>query len=299
MKSFKAYHLAEAAMSPALRKNRMIQKVANIIDGGDVSDEEAAEMLEAVYFEEILPIAESVLGEFRKIVKKTLTASKVRKNLSRKPTVLSQIKKIDGLQSKVIARGKKLTKIGDIVRGAILFETNEEVDMYIAEFRRKYGNIIAEYDFKAEGSDPKFGYFGSHHIDLMIDGLVVELQVMTKRLWTYKEKAHDIYTKMRDAKAREKMSADYEKLPNSLKRLLGFRPAYGDDEEEMAHSKRLFQIGNKPRRFREDVEVDTDGGSITEDIDPRAMYEMVKQIQYEQEERGWHSDWVTEDIEIE
>lgn len=285
-------------MSPALRKNRMVQKVSNLIDSGDMSEEEAAEMLEAVYYEEILPIAESVLDQFRRLLKKTMSASKIRKNLSRKPDVLSQIKKVDGLKSKVIARGKPLTKIGDIVRGAILFETNEEVDMFISEFRRKYGNMISEYDFKSEGSDPKFGYFGSHHIDLMIDGLVVELQVMTKRLWTYKEKAHDIYTKMRDAKAQEKMAADYEKLPNSLKRQLGFRPAYGDDEEEMAHSKRLFRIGNKPRRFREDVEVDSTGNDvIAEGIDPRIIWEMVRQIHHDVDANGWPSDWVTEDID--
>jgi len=299
MESFRSFYLAEAAVSPALNKNRMVKKVSNLIDAGDLSEEEASEMLEAVYYEEILPIAEGVITKFQKLVKKTLTSSKIRKNLSRKPDTLSQIKKLKGLKSKVIARGKSLVKIGDIVRGAILFETNEEVEMFISEFRRKNRAIISEYDFKAEGSDPKFGYFGSHHVDLMIDGLVVELQVMTKRLWTYKDKAHDIYTKMRDAKAKEKMAADYEKLPNSLKRLLGFSPAYGDDEEEMAHSKRLFQIGNKPRGFREDVDEPDSDETITEGFDPKVLHEMIKQIHRDIEENGWDTEWVAEELTLE
>lgn len=281
-------------MSPALRNNEMIQKVADLIRSGDVDDQEAEEALEAVYYQEILPIAEDRLEQFRNIVKKSLSASKIRKNLSRNPDVLSQIKALKGLKSKAISRGKPLTKIGDIVRGAILFETNEEVDMYIENFRRKFSRNIAEYEFKAEGSDPKFGYFGSHHIDMMVDGLVVELQVMTKRLWTYKEKAHDIYVKMRDAKAQARLAADYEDLPNSLKRQLGFEPAYGDEEEEMAHSKRIFQIGNKPKRFREEAEVTPTDNIISEDFTPAVLWEMVKRIS--KTDPDVHSEWVTESI---
>ena len=56
---------------------------------------------------------------------------------------------------------------------------------------------IVRYDFKSKGGDKEFGYFGSHHFLADLGGMVVEIQVMSRRLWAFKEEAHKIYTKLR------------------------------------------------------------------------------------------------------
>ena len=259
MESFKSYYLAEAAVSPVLKNNDMVRRVAKLIPIS--SEEDAEKMLEGVYYEVIVPIATERLDKFRKTVRRFLSSSKYRK-LSEKPEFLSQIKKLDGLESKTIKRGKSLLKIGDLVRGAILFKNQEEVDMFVSDFRRKNRSMIVDYEYKQRGKDPRFGYFGSHHLDIMIDGLVVEVQVMTKRLWSYKDAAHDIYKNLRDAD----------------------RAA---DSFEINLSKMLFDLGNRPGYRRES----TEHTGILEDLDTDLLRQMIEeetfQDMYESEDDGW------------
>ena len=271
MESFKSFYLAEAAMSPVLASNDQVRRVAALIPISD--SDEAEEMLEAVYYEVIVPIAKERLDKFNRTIKKFLSKSKYRK-ISEKPEFLSQIKKLDGLESKTIKRGKKLTKIGDIVRGALLFRNDEEVQMFVDDFRRKNSSLISDYEYKQRGKDPDFGYYGSHHLDLMVDGLVIELQVMTKKLWSYKEAAHEIYTNLRDAD----------------------RAADAFDERL---SKMLFDLGNRPAYRREsydmDMDIDSDEDMADDDDSEELDTMMLRQMymddsfgdQYESEDEGW------------
>lgn len=138
------------------------------------------------------------------------------------------LKPFDSIVDKVIVRGKQLTKISDLVRGALLFKFQEDMEDWVNTFRRKYAQYITEYDFKAKGKDPNFGYYGSHHIDLNIDGLTVELQITTWRLWNYKFQAHNIYKKYGSGKSKP-------------------------DTFDSTLSKKLFSLGNKAPR-RESIE---------------------------------------------
>jgi hypothetical protein len=279
MKSFKSFLLSEAPMSPALKNNKQIQKAANALDR--LSDEDAYQMLDAVYDAEIVPIAKDRLGKFQKVVKKFLNSSKFRK-MPGKPTVLSQIKSLKSIKSKAVDRGKSLTSIGDIVRGAILFDTSEQAQKFVDEFRRKNSSQIADYEFKAKGQDKEFGYYGSHHMDLMIDGLVVELQVTTKKLWTYKAAAHDIYNNLRDTKTKTASKKRYDDLPDSLKKLLGYEPVGSDDEKEKALSKRLFSLGNQQRRVSEEAEIDSLDESVIQYLfdNPVFFEELAEDLEY-------------------
>tara|TARA_Y100001951_G_C11298063_1_gene277523 strand:- start:43046 stop:43318 length:273 start_codon:yes stop_codon:yes gene_type:complete len=79
------------------------------------------------------------------------------------------------------------------------------------------------------GSDPTYGYYGSEHFSLDIEGFTIELQAMTQKLWHYKSYAHDIYNKTR---SKGKVS-----------------------KEDMYMSKKLFKLGNKPKYVKEDHEL--------------------------------------------
>ena len=79
-----------------------------------------------------------------------------------------------------------------------MFEKQEQVEKFVSDFRRKHGSILIGYEMKRKGQDKQLGYFGSHHLDILIDGLITELQVMTRKMWKYKESAHALYTANRD-----------------------------------------------------------------------------------------------------
>lgn len=257
-------------MSPILKSNKQIRQVEALI--GDASEEDAEEMLEAAYYEIIVPIAKERLDKFNRTLNKFLSSSKFRK-LSEKPKFMSQIKKLDGLESKVVKRGKKLTQIGDLVRGAILFKNPEEVEMFVEEFRRKNKALISDYEFKKRGKDPQFGYFGSHHLDLMIDGLVVELQVMTKKLWSYKEAAHEIYKNLRDA---DRVADTFDSRLSKMLFDLGNKPGYrregymGEQEEDDLMDRELLRQMYEEDAFGDMYDSEDDGYDDIDSVYERA-----------------------------
>ena len=145
-----------------------------------------------------------------------------------KADFLYNTKPVTSIISKVVARGRKFTQLGDLIRGAILFDTQEELDAFIKDFQRKEKGIIKDYEAKEKGGDKTYGYYGSHHFDLLIDGFVIELQAMTKKLWQFKDTAHDIYNKTRETGVITKA--------------------------DMELSKKIFNLGNRPKYIKECIE---------------------------------------------
>lgn len=244
--------LAEASVSPALQSNKQIRRAAAIIPTLE-QKEDSKEILAAVYAEEIYPIAVEVLDEFRSFIDKLLRPAKYRR-MRNKPKIYTQIKKIDSLADKVIERRKPLLRIGDIVRGAILFDDQETMESFVDDLRRKHPQFVDDYEFKARGGQGEFGYYGSHHIDLILKGMVIELQITTKKLWDYKHVAHQIYTDYRSPQAKADAAKRYDDLPDSLKRLLGMFPKGDTERAAMALSREIFTRGNLPRYTHESVE---------------------------------------------
>jgi hypothetical protein len=132
---------------------------------------------------------------------------------------IHQLKSVGSIIDKVLNRNKAIDKITDLIRGVVLFKDKDEMADFIKDFKRKYASYITDYEFKEKGSDTTYGYYGSHHFDLAINGFDVELQVMPNKLWSYKEVAHGIYNKWRSS------PTPVEKFDQSL-------------------SKRLFVKGN-------------------------------------------------------
>lgn len=112
--------------------------------------------------------------------------------------ILVDIKTIESFLDKTIARGRPASDVTDVLRSAILAETNDDVEDIANNIQRRMK--VAKYKKKESGSDPKYGYFGSHHFLVRVDQIIAEIQVMTRKLWSYKEEAHQIYSKYRSAK---------------------------------------------------------------------------------------------------
>lgn len=153
-----------------------------------------------------------------------------------KADFLYNTKPVSSIISKVVARGKKFTQLGDLIRGAILFDTQEELDAFVKDFSRKEKSHIKDYEAKEKGGDKTYGYYGSHHFDLLIDGFVIELQAMTKKLWKFKDNAHDIYNRTRETGVITKA--------------------------DIQLSKKIFSLGNRPKYVRECIEAGHEWVSI-------------------------------------
>jgi hypothetical protein len=191
----------------------------------------------AEYYEKLLPKLQTVEKEFERVLRASLPkriqkVNKFGKAFSAEPIVITNIKPLKSVISKV-KRGKKVSQIGDYVRGAVLLPDHASVEEFVKQFLRKNQGIIAKHEIKAH-PDKQYGYFGSQHIDLNIDGLLVELQVMTQKLWKMKHIAHKIYTRTREEPS-------------------------GATKSDFIQSQNLFKTGNKPRfHMREEEIPDTE-----------------------------------------
>lgn len=162
------------------------------------------------------------LPTFGKIEKKLQNMIKKEIGGFKNTKLMTNLKNMEGIKSKVIDRGKSIIDINDFVRGAVLFDDNIQASQFVEEFVRKNKSAVVEFEEKEKGADKMYGYFGSFHLGVMIDGLVCELQVMSKKLWDYKNAAHKIYAAARD------------------------RPE-GASKFDTSLSKKLFSLGNAPR----------------------------------------------------
>lgn len=170
------------------------------------------------------------------------------------PKILVDVKSLKSMINKIVQRGKKPGKITDWLRGAILVKDEEDVKK-VSENIFKAFNRVEEYEEKERGGDKQYGYYGSKHFLVDVKGITTEIQVMTKKLWAYKGKAHRIYDKYRAAK-----DVDASELNKAMRR-----------------SKQVFDRGNK----RGNPNVSVSGG---------ADKDLVKDQERDLYKRWWHSN---------
>lgn len=202
----------EEMANPAMVSDKDIIRLDKDIFTKRKEKEKLIEDLLAIYQRYEKPLS-TVRSKFETIVKKSISKFKGVKFLADTKTPKSII-------NKAIERNKGLMNINDLVRGAVLFETKADADKFVKDLIRKFKTLIAGYEEKQRGKDATYGYYGSHHLDLNIDGIIVELQIMTKKLWQYKHAAHDIYDRTRSK-------------PN------------GPDGFDRHMSKKIFTLGNR------------------------------------------------------
>lgn len=183
------------------------------------SDDENSKELANVLNKHISSM-EAVESKFYKLINSVLP----KKGSSQEYKFMYQLKSLDSIIDKVVYRKKPILSVSDLIRGAVLFKSKNEMEGFINDLKRKLSKYIVQYDYKEKKQDSNFGYYGSHHFDLHIDGFDVELQVMPIKLWRYKETAHDIYNKWRSN--------------------IGGLPKIDSEQ-----SKKLFRIGNRNESF--------------------------------------------------
>lgn len=196
---------------------------------GKMSHEKAVQEVEKI-LNKYADTIQATVGKFTGIMKKYTNRDKAK--------FIYDTKTVTSVVSKVVSRGKKLTDLGDLVRGAILFDSQEELDDFVKNFTRKEKSIITDHDHKEKGGDKTYGYYGSHHFDLNINGLTVELQAMTKKLWKFKDTAHEIYNNTRDSGIITK--ADIELSKKIFK--LGNSPKFVKESEELNENSSVWVI---------------------------------------------------------
>lgn len=242
MLTFKEF-LAEGPASPFLKSAPQVKAARGYIKkvkGGKAEERMNAEMALEKMYDELMPKFKKILTKFQRIVKSNFPKGDVQKI-----KFFSMIKPLKSLKDKIIDRNTPPESIGDIVRGAVLFEKQADVEKFVKDFRRKNKSLVIGYEMKKKGQDKELGYYGSHHLDLMVDGLVTELQVMTRKMWKYKEAAHVLYTNNRTDISQGK----------------------GVSSTDSALSKKLYSLAQKPKFQREGFDAIFDAlmESITEE----------------------------------
>jgi hypothetical protein len=192
---------------------------------GAASQKALIRNLKSIY-DKIQPKLLQTARQYRKILEKYISSKGV--DSSTMNLNFGGVKSFRSVASKVIARKRiSLERINDLVRATIYFNTQEQVEDFVKDVQRKMPTF--NHEVKKKGSDELFGYFGSHHLILVVNGIQCELQVMTRRLETHKNEAHKIYGSVRDTLA----SKGKEAVP----------------VKTLRRSKELFSRGNMPRKI--------------------------------------------------
>ena len=113
---------------------------------------------------------------------------------SNKGKVVVDLKTRESIERKMKQKKKKISDIGDILRGTITTpdqETAERVTEWLFSKAKP-----TKYEFKEKAID-KTGYRGSYHIDINVDGMSCEVQVMPLNLFNVKDILHGEYEKFR------------------------------------------------------------------------------------------------------
>ena len=241
MKTFKEYlKLDEEFLTempnPVMIRDPKITKLSALQINSPEEIEKIKQSITSIYIE-YQPILATVRKIFENKVKTSLKGFHGVK-------FLADTKTLESIIDKTVYRKKLLSSINDLVRGAVLMQKKSDADAFVKDFLDKNQGIVAGYEEKIRGQDTMYGYFGSHHLDLNINGIIVELQVMTSKLWKYKEEAHVIYNKSRS------------------------KPG-GADKFDSYRSKKLFNIANIHESLHE-----SDGEEIKLSFDIDELEEM-------------------------
>ena len=230
-------YLLNEMPNPAMISDRKIRVLNSLQKKTSPVDREALKKSITSLYAEYQPLLTKVRSKFEDLVRASLKGFHGVKFLADSKTLESVI-------DKTVFRGKQLSSINDLVRGAVLMQSKKDADNFVDTFLEHNKHIVVGYEEKLRGQDKMYGYFGSHHLDLNIDGIIVELQVMTSKLWDYKEEAHVIYNKSR-------MNPE------------------GTDKFDQYRSKKIFNIAN----MNESVH-DYEGHEITLMFETEELEEM-------------------------
>ena len=137
--------------------------------------------------------------------------------------IMVDIKKLRAFVNKTVDRGKDPSKMNDWLRGSILVNDEKDIGIVSKNIFKAFKSV-SEFDPKERGGDTQFGYYGSVHFSVDVDGVNTEIQLMTKKLYSAKKVAGGQYDDFRSASDAIKGSKETQKL--------------------LRHGKRAFDKGN-------------------------------------------------------
>lgn len=196
----------------------------------------------------------------RDILEKIRDPEHSRIKLSIKPpdSILNKIQRLK-------KEGRTIRSIHDVLRCALLCADQDAVNLAVQKLK-KIAKVI-KVDFKNDQESeealkdvPKedkrhMGYFGSYHIDILVpvkipdapadapDGIITELQILTRHLMAFKKIGHQIYDKHRNLPA-----FNYERQKKGLPPL-DPQKAAADFERDARHSRHLYRSANQQKKF--------------------------------------------------
>ena len=134
--------------------------------------------------------------------------------------VLIDIKQEKSFLDKVVKRGRKADSITDLLRSALIVKDKNQVEIVVKKVLKDFK--VGRYEIKQRGSDPEFGYYGSHHFLVKIGVIWAEVQVMTRKMWSYKREAHKVYDKYRskDQIGKSDEDAEKERMDKAMSKML-------------------------------------------------------------------------------
>lgn len=229
MITFKSFlTLNESTVNPAMAHDRQVGAFDALLQRylkGSLDKDKKDELINAMR-----PVYQAYEPQLKKNEKELKRLLQKESRKFKDVKIMTRIKPFKSVVSKVIERKRieGFKTLGDLVGGAVLFKTKEDADAFVKKTRRRYAKNVVGYEEKKRGSDTKYGYYGSHHLDLNLNGIIVEVQVMTRKLWNYKTAAHDIYDKYRDKDE-------------------------GPDKFDKYTSKKLMTLGNRGGYVREGI----------------------------------------------
>lgn len=213
-------NLQEGIPNPAMTDNPAIKQYRrDVVNNPNITKSDKTAGLTKAY-NAIKPELEKAKTAFEKLVRKNIKGKSVGKQGN--VQIKTRIKPLKSVDDKVFARGKKFSDLNDLVAGAVLFDTKEEADKFVKDFRRKNADKVKGYEEKKQATAGEYGYYGAHHLDVEVNGYILEIQVMTKNLWGRKRVSHKIYTRTRSTG--------------------------GGTEQDKEISRRYFKKGNRQRR---------------------------------------------------
>lgn len=137
--------------------------------------------------------------------------------------IMVDVKKLRAFVNKTVDRGKDPSKMNDWLRGSILVNDEKDIGVVSKNIFKAFKSV-SEFDPKERGGDKQFGYYGSVHFSVDVDGVNTEIQLMTKKLYSAKKIAGGQYDDFRSASDEIKGSKETQKL--------------------LRHGKRAFDKGN-------------------------------------------------------
>ena len=190
---FFSQSLDEGVINPVMEKDKEVRRLDRDIQQasafGSKEDLESIQNQVTDLYRKYEPMLKSAKSKFVRMIKSSYRG--------KSPEVKSRIKPLKSVLDKTVKRTKPFGSMNDLLAGAILLDSKEEVDDYVKRFIRNNSRNVKAVEEKVPGGKNEYGYYGAFHIDVEIDGIVVELQVMTKKLWQKKGVAHSIYTSSR------------------------------------------------------------------------------------------------------